>query len=84
MTDPPRRIALLLELPKERSDAKPNHAGMIGLRRLLKCLLRSYGLKCLSIKRPDETITFGLKSEIQTRDTTSVSQREADASKERN
>lgn len=87
MTEPPRRIALLLELPKEPSDVKQNSnpdAGMIGLRRLLKCLLRSYGLKCLSIKRPDETITFRTESEIQKRNTTLVAQSQADGSKERN
>lgn len=57
----PRRIALLLELPKQPIDAKPDagtDTGMIGLRRLLKCLLRSYGLRCLSIKEPSDTATF--------------------------
>ena len=50
-----RRIALLIELP----DDTAHLLGMIALRRLLKCLLRSYGLKCLSIKHPSDTATFG-------------------------
>lgn len=49
-----RRIALLLELPHDNVDA----IGMIALRRCLKALLRGYGLKCLSIKEPHETVTF--------------------------
>lgn len=47
-----RRIALLLELPADSPD-------MLALRRLLKGLLRVYGLRCLSIKEPSETVTFG-------------------------
>ena len=49
-----RRIALLLELP----DDTAHLLGMIALRRLLKALLRGYGLRCLSIKEPSDTITF--------------------------
>jgi len=41
-----RRIALLLELPADNPDA----IGMIALRRLLKALLRSYGLRCIDVK----------------------------------
>ena len=48
-----RRIAILVELPADNSD------GMISLRRFLKGLLRSFGIKCLSIKHPSETATFG-------------------------
>lgn len=49
-----RRIAILLELPEDT----PHLLGTIALRRLLKGLLRSYGLKCLSIKEPSDTATF--------------------------
>ena len=54
-----RRIALLLELP-DNPDAWP----MIALRRCLKALLRAYGLRCLSIKEPSETMTFGTACEL--------------------
>ena len=49
-----RRIALLPELPAD----SPDSLGMIALRRLLKALLRAYGLRCLSIKEPSDTATF--------------------------
>ena len=49
-----RRIALLLELPAD----SPDSLGMIALRRLLKTLLRVYGLRCISIKEPSDTVTF--------------------------
>ena len=49
-----RRIAILLELPHDSLDM----IGMIALRRLLKGLLRAYGLRCLSIKEPKATVTF--------------------------
>ena len=55
-----RRIALLLELPAD----SPDSLGMIALRRLLKALLRAYGLRCLSIKEPSETMTFGTACEL--------------------
>ncbi len=46
-----RRIALLLELPAD----SPDSLGMIALRRLLKALLRGYGLRCIDIQdQPDE------------------------------
>jgi len=41
-----RRIALLLELPAD----SPDSLGMIALRRLLKGLLRAYGLRCIDIQ----------------------------------
>ncbi len=50
----PRRIALLLELPAD----SPDMIGMIALRRLLKGLLRAYGIRCLSIRDPKDTATF--------------------------
>ena len=50
-----RRIALLLELPADN----PDMLGMVALRRLLKALLRAYGLRCIDIKEPSETVTFG-------------------------
>lgn len=54
-----RRIAILLELPADNPEA----VGMIALRRLLKGLLRAYGLRCLSIKDPSDTATFGTACE---------------------
>ena len=49
MNDPRRRIAILLELPADN----PDMLGMIALRRLLKALLRAYGLRCIDIKEQD-------------------------------
>lgn len=54
-----RRIALLLELPADN----PDMLGMVALRRLLKTLLRVYGLRCMSIKDPENTRTFGTACE---------------------
>ena len=48
-----RRIALLLELPDDSEGL-----GMIALRRFLKGLVRSFGIKCVSIKEPSQTSTF--------------------------
>lgn len=45
------RVAILIELPK-------GEAIFPALRRLLKILLRGYGLKCLACVPPDETRTF--------------------------
>jgi hypothetical protein len=56
MTAEERKIALLVVLPAtpdEKTDP-----GMRGLRRFLKALVRSYGIRCISIKRPSETVTF--------------------------
>ena len=54
-----RRIALLLELPAD----SPDSLGMIALRRLLKGLLRAYGLRCIDIsEQPVE------QSEVPKRD----------------
>jgi hypothetical protein len=53
-----RRIALLLELPTDDQDE-----GMRGLRWLLKRLLRGYGIRCLALRPPDQTATFGPKRE---------------------
>jgi hypothetical protein len=52
MTDKPRRIAILVELPKG------DDVEMVAFRRLLKCLLRQFGLKCVGMKKPEETVTF--------------------------
>lgn len=49
-----KRIAILLELPDDSSGL-----GMLALRRFLKGLLRSYGMRCLSIRPPEDTVTFG-------------------------
>lgn len=57
MTEP-KRIALLIELPDDS-----NGLGMIALRRFLKGLIRSYGMKCLSIRPPEDTVTFGATPE---------------------
>ena len=49
---PKRRIAILIELPAD------NQSGMSALRLFLKGLLRSFGIKCLSIREPKDTVTF--------------------------
>ena len=50
----PRRIAILVELP-----IGLENAGIASLRRFLKTLIRSYGIRCLSVLPPNETRTFG-------------------------
>ena len=50
----PRRVALLVELP-----AGLENAQMAALRRFLKVLVRTYGIRCLSVLPPKETRTFG-------------------------
>ena len=48
----PQRIALILRIPEFE---EPQADGIQRLRRLLKCLLRSYGLKAESVEPlPDE------------------------------
>lgn len=56
MTKPtkPRQIALLVELP-----AGLGNAQLPALRLLLKTLIRSYGIRYLSVLPPSETRTFG-------------------------
>lgn len=49
-----KRIAILLELPDDSSGL-----GMLALRRFLKGLIRTYGMRCLSIRPPEDTVTFG-------------------------
>ncbi len=49
----PRRIALLIELP-----IGLENAGLPALRRFLKVLVRTYGIRCLSVLPPNETRTF--------------------------
>ncbi len=51
---PKRRVAILVELPH---DAQRDD-GIRALRMLLKHLLRRYGLKCLSVRPPEDTVTF--------------------------
>jgi hypothetical protein len=50
-----RRIAILVELP---STAPSCPSGIQNLRRFLKMLIRSYGIKCLAIREPGQTVTF--------------------------
>ena len=52
MTDSPRRIAILVELPKNTV------VEMVAFRRMIKCLLRSFGLRCVGIAEPKQTATF--------------------------
>jgi hypothetical protein len=56
---PKRMVAILLELDEDDND-------FLKLRRFLKCILRSYGMKCISIREPSETVTF--KSESQAKE----------------
>ena len=44
-----RRIALLLEYDDHR---------LRDFRRLLKAMLRGYGIRCLSMRPPEQTATF--------------------------
>ena len=46
-----RRIALLIEISNDQH-------GMSALRIFLKGLLRSFGITCLSIREPKDTVTF--------------------------
>ena len=48
-----RKIAILVEIP-----IGLDNAGMAALRRFLKALIRSYGIKCLAVKNPIDTKTF--------------------------
>lgn len=57
-----RRIAMLIELPNDLETDSTS------LRRFLKALLRSYGMRCLSIKPPAETKTFGTMTTTDTKD----------------
>ncbi len=50
----PRRVAILIEIP-----IGLENAGMPALRRFLKVLVRTYGIRCLSVLPPSETRTFG-------------------------
>ena len=63
-----RRVAMLLEL-EEGDDDLPK------LRRFLKCLLRSYGLRCVSIRPPKETNTFGSATEPDSTDQNTIDER---------
>ncbi len=53
-----RRIAILVSLPGGADD-------MPAFRRMLKALLRQFGLRCLAIRAPEDTKTF---SESETDD----------------
>ena len=45
------RVAILVELPRGTDDVP-------ALRRCIKALLRSYGLRCVAIQQPVKTETF--------------------------
>ena len=51
----PRRLAMLIELPSGLE-----YAGIAALRRFLKALIRSYGIKCISIIPSEESPTFAI------------------------
>ena len=57
MNKPKRRVALLIEIP-----AAMENAQFASIRRLLKSLIRNYGIRCLSVLPPAETITFSEKA----------------------
>ncbi len=57
MNKPKRRIALLIEIP-----AGMENAQLASIRRFLKSLVRNYGIRCLSVLPPADTITFGNKA----------------------
>jgi hypothetical protein len=58
MSKPKRMVAILLELDEGDND-------FLKLRRFLKCILRSYGMKCISVREPETTVAF--KSEAEAR-----------------
>ncbi len=60
MTTQHKRYAILVEvLPDEAGSAD----GMTRLRKFLKAALRSWGIRCIAIRPPEETKTFGQKEE---------------------
>jgi hypothetical protein len=55
-----KRYAILIEiLPDDRGSAD----GMTRLRKFLKAALRSWGIRCIAIRPPEETKTFGTKEQ---------------------
>ncbi len=56
MNQPKRRIAILIEIPDRQH-------GLSALRIFLKGLLRSFGIRCISVLPPSETRTFGSYSD---------------------
>jgi hypothetical protein len=60
MTTEHKRIAILIEiLPDDRGSSD----GMTRLRKFLKAALRSWGIRCIAIRPPEETKTFGKREE---------------------
>lgn len=51
-SDERRKIAILVSIP-------PGDEGIRRLRGLLKTMLRGFGIRCLAIRPPAETATFG-------------------------
>lgn len=51
----PRRIAMLIELPSGLENE-----GIAALRRFLKSLIRTYGIKCISIIPSEEAKVFAV------------------------
>jgi hypothetical protein len=60
LTTQHKRYAILVEvLPDEAGSAD----GMTRLRKFLKSALRSWGIRCIAIRPPEETKTFGKREE---------------------
>jgi hypothetical protein len=60
MTTEHKRYAILVEILPDKSGSSD---GMTRLRKFLKSALRSWGIKCISIREPADTLTFGPKEE---------------------
>jgi hypothetical protein len=52
-----RRIAILIEIPCD------DDQGIGRLRAFLKVALRAFGIRCIGLRPPEETRTFGQKEE---------------------
>lgn len=50
-----RKIAILVSIPE-------GDEGIRSLRALLKLMLRGYGIRCLAVRPPSETVTFADRS----------------------
>jgi hypothetical protein len=60
MTHEHERYAILIEILPDKSGSSD---GMTRLRKFLKAALRCWGIRCIAIRPPKETRTFGKKEE---------------------
>ena len=60
MTIERKRYAILVEILPDKSGSSD---GMTRLRKFLKSALRCWGIKCISIREPADTLTFKPKEQ---------------------